>query len=61
MDDGVKLRVEDCCGCGLCVALCPVNAIIMKADKFGFVYPLISKDKCIHCGVCINKCIFNAR
>lgn len=34
---------EKCCGCGLCMAVCPNKAIEMKADTKGFYYPHIDK------------------
>ncbi|MBQ9927583.1 MAG: polysaccharide pyruvyl transferase family protein [Lachnospiraceae bacterium] len=45
-----------CTGCGACYNICPQNAIIMKEDEEGFLYPEIQEDKCIHCGVCEKIC-----
>lgn len=45
-----------CCGCTACKEVCPTNAIEMKEDKQGFLYPLINKDKCIHCNKCNRIC-----
>lgn len=47
---------EDCCGCTACANTCPNNAITMKADNEGFLYPTIDKSKCIECGMCKNVC-----
>lgn len=47
---------ENCCGCRACVEICPKNAISMKEDNYGFVYPVIEEDKCIHCGQCEKVC-----
>lgn len=47
---------RNCCGCGICKELCPKNAIEMKADKQGFIYPEIDANKCISCGKCIKNC-----
>lgn len=49
--------VKLCSGCGLCVNICPVQAIQMKPDKyFGHKRPEINKSKCIECKVCQKKC-----
>ena len=49
---------DECCGCGVCVAKCPVSAISMVEDTEGFQYPYIDSEKCIRCGSCINVCPF---
>ena len=49
---------EDCCGCAACYNICPRNAIEMKADEFGYIYPLIDEKKCIECGLCKKSCVF---
>lgn len=53
VDDNTK-----CCGCGVCVNVCPKNAITLKEDKYGFKYPVIDQNSCINCGLCKKKCIF---
>ena len=47
---------KDCCGCTACASICPKNAITMKEDFEGFLYPVIDKDKCINCGLCDKTC-----
>lgn len=47
---------EKCTGCGVCVAVCPKEAITMKMDKSGFYYPVIDNDVCIECGKCQRSC-----
>lgn len=47
---------SECCACGACVAVCPKQAISMKEDEFGFLYPNIDYSKCISCGICKNMC-----
>lgn len=50
-----------CCGCGNCVAVCPIHCIEMKSDTRGFLYPIIDEDACIHCGRCERMCpVLNA-
>ena len=47
---------ENCCGCTACKNICPKNAIEMKEDEEGFLYPNIDKEKCIDCGLCKKVC-----
>lgn len=47
---------EHCSGCGLCSFECPKNAIIMKQDEEGFIYPHIQQELCINCGKCVCVC-----
>lgn len=47
---------SECCGCGACVNACPKNAISMRTDEYGFLYPAIDKKICIKCKKCIKSC-----
>ena len=47
---------KDCNGCGVCALKCPKNAIVMKEDAEGFLYPEINKEKCVDCGLCKKIC-----
>lgn len=47
---------EDCCGCGACLNSCPQNAISMKEDSYGNVFPEIEENLCVRCGKCISAC-----
>lgn len=47
---------EDCCGCTACKNVCPVNAIEMKEDDEGFLYPYVDEEKCIKCSKCKRGC-----
>ena len=47
---------KKCCGCTACVTICPHHAITMKADKSGFLYPIVNNKKCINCGLCEKVC-----
>lgn len=49
----------DCCGCTACASVCSHNAISMKPDTLGFLYPVVDKDKCIECGLCEKVCAFH--
>lgn len=42
---------EGCIGCGVCVDVCPVDAISMQNEK-----ALIEMDGCIRCGRCHDVC-----
>ena len=53
------IQIEDkkkCCGCTACKNKCPKNAITMKPDEEGFLYPYVDLDKCIDCGLCEKVC-----
>ncbi|KGK89557.1 4Fe-4S dicluster domain-containing protein [Clostridium sp. HMP27] len=51
-------KKEDCCGCTACYAICPKDAISMKTDEEGFVYPVINESKCVRCYMCLKVCVF---
>lgn len=46
----------DCCGCTACFNACPKQAIEMKPDSEGFLYPSVDENKCIQCGLCDRVC-----
>lgn len=50
----------ECCGCGACMNVCSKEAISMKKDEYGFVYPRINMEKCIGCGACKKVCAFRS-
>lgn len=45
-----------CTGCGGCQYVCPVQAIGMKKDIEGFVYPIVDPQLCIYCQKCVSYC-----
>lgn len=47
---------SQCTGCGACLNKCPVDAIYMKSDDKGFLFPEINHEKCINCGLCSKVC-----
>lgn len=49
----------DCCGCTACASICNHNAITMKPDALGFLYPEVDSTKCTDCGLCEKVCAFN--
>ena len=54
-----KIPVDNCCGCTACYNICPKEAIRMKPDAEGFLYPEIDPEKCIQCGACEKICPVN--
>ncbi len=46
----------NCCGCTACKSICTHQAITMKPDEQGFLYPCINIDKCTNCGLCEKVC-----
>lgn len=49
---------SECCGCGACLSVCPKDAISMRPDKYGFLYPCIDSILCIGCQMCRKVCAF---
>lgn len=47
---------KSCTGCMACYDTCHFNAIEIIADKYGFRYPKINKDKCKNCRKCEKVC-----
>lgn len=45
-----------CTGCGACVQICPKQALVMKNDEDGFLYPQMDNDLCVKCGACDRTC-----
>lgn len=50
---------RDCCGCTACASICSHNAIKMKPDPLGFLYPVVDESKCNDCGLCEKVCSFH--
>jgi len=55
MSDLIKVILEKCVGCSLCVKVCPFQAIAMKDKK-----AVIDLSKCNLCGACKDSCKFSA-
>ncbi len=47
---------EKCTGCSACVNICHMNAVSLKPDSTGFLYPEINGDICVGCNKCRNIC-----
>lgn len=52
---GIKVILDKCVGCGLCLKVCPAQAIVLKDKK-----AVIDLDKCTLCGACPESCKFEA-
>lgn len=52
---GIRVILEKCRGCGLCLKACPLEAIKLVDKK-----AIIDLDKCNLCGVCVDSCKFDA-
>jgi electron transfer flavoprotein alpha subunit len=53
--DAIKVLIDKCTGCTLCVKVCPFGAIEMKDRK-----AVIDLTKCTLCGACAEACKFQA-
>jgi electron transfer flavoprotein alpha subunit len=51
----IKVIIDKCVGCGLCVTACPYDAIQMINEK-----AIIDIEKCTLCSACIEACKFGA-
>lgn len=52
-------KKEECTGCTACMNVCPKNAIQMREDEEGFLYPKVDEKKCIDCKLCQKVCECN--
>lgn len=50
---------DKCTGCYACVNICPKKCIEMKEDNYGYIYPEINQNLCIHCNLCNKVCPVN--
>lgn len=46
-----QINLEQCTGCGQCVAICPVEAISLENKK-----AKVDADTCVDCGQCVDEC-----
>ncbi|HBX51804.1 MAG: ferredoxin [Bacteroidetes bacterium RIFOXYA12_FULL_35_11] len=48
----LKLDVEKCNGCKMCMIVCPHNVFIVEERKA----IILNKDLCMECGACAKNC-----
>jgi Fe-S-cluster-containing hydrogenase component 2 len=48
----VVVNQEKCAGCGVCIEVCPVQAISLNLKRKA----QINSEKCIECGKCAREC-----
>ncbi len=46
-----EVNSDKCTGCGLCVDVCPVEAIKVEDDV-----AVVNTDECTDCGACVDEC-----
>lgn len=56
----IPSAISLCSGCEACANACPKDAISMKPDWRGFLYPKVDNSKCINCGLCQKACPTNS-
>lgn len=49
----------DCSGCTACASACSHDAITMRPDALGFLYPEVDATRCTNCGLCEKVCAFH--
>lgn len=54
----IKIDFEKCKGCGLCIAVCPKNSIILskKSNKAGYFPAEATNIDCTGCSSCAFIC-----
>lgn len=57
---------DECCGCKVCLEICPKKCISLSEDNEHFLYPVINRQECINCNLCEKVCphgkhIFNRK
>lgn len=50
-----------CTKCGVCISVCPKNAINYKDKSGREIYPSINRSLCIECGLCTQICHMNSK
>ncbi len=53
--DPIRVILDKCTGCTICVKSCPHDSIVMQERK-----AVIDLDTCVLCGLCVDACKFEA-
>ncbi len=48
----LKIGQEKCVGCGMCVAVCPHEVLVLNNGNVG----IENRDACMECGACSKNC-----
>lgn len=54
----MRVDVEECKGCGLCVDACPPKAIVLseRINRYGYRTAKYTGVSCTACGICFMVC-----
>ena len=59
-EHGAEVWLDECSGCGLCVADCPYEALYMQARTDGHrrfnAEVMVIPENCVSCGICVGSC-----
>ncbi len=57
LSQDVSMDKDKCVDCGVCIPLCPTQALVR--DEASFKVEFI-KERCIACGICVSGCPYKA-
>jgi len=57
LSEDIVLDHQRCVDCGLCVALCPTQALRYDSESLQVEF---FQEKCLACGICIGVCPYKA-
>lgn len=52
-----EINEDYCSGCGICIELCPYNALEYNSQK---IKAKLTPEKCFGCGICVSACFAGA-